>query len=158
MFPVLAAAVLTLCVACGPQSVPRVQTTGSTPSDATSSTAPTPTPTPTAAALDPDGDARANLEFFAATVEGVWAEARSVASADYTTALVAAGFDVAAMERTADATTVGNPADSIQFSVLWEGECLVGQVGPSIARPVAVVLPELPEGGCLVGNTPAVEG
>lgn len=138
---------MTLCVACAPQTGPPAQTTASTLA-----------PTPTALALDPGGDARANLAFFAATVDDVWSDTRSVASSDYVTALVGVGFDIAAMERTADATTVGNPADSVQFSVLWEGECLVGQVGPSIARPVAVVLPELPEGGCLVGNTPAVDG
>ena len=43
----------------------------------------------------------------------------SVAGRAYIDALVAAGFDKAAMQVTPDQTTVGNPAESIQFSVRW---------------------------------------
>lgn len=71
----------------------------------------------------------------------------------YVDALTEAGFDKERMEVTRDRSTVGNPAESLQFSVEIGDECLVGQVGPSTQRPVAVVLPTLPEGGCLVGET-----
>nr|WP_183501050.1 hypothetical protein [Microbacterium invictum] len=113
----------------------------------------TPTPTPTGPVLFPDGTADDNLPLFAHVVETVAAGEDAVAGRAYVDALVAAGFDKTAMQVTNDRTTVGNPADSIQFSVLWDGECLVGQVGPSTPAPTAVVLPELPEGGCLVGVT-----
>ncbi len=73
-------------------------------------------------------------------------------------ALVGAGFDRAAMQVTQDATTVGNPVESLQFSVRWgETECLVGQVGPSTGEPVTAVMPQLAEGRCLVGTTRAID-
>jgi len=66
-------------------------------------------------------------------------------------------FDKAAMQLTPDNTTIGNPAESIEFSVRWGEECLVGQVGPSIGAPVATVLPGLSTGGCLIGQTRAID-
>ncbi len=117
-----------------------------TPSD-------TPSPTPTGPALVPDGSADDNLPLFLEVVEQVAAAHDQIEGRLYIDALVAAGFEKQAMEVTHDRTTVDNPADSIQFSVLWGDECLVGQVGPSTPAPTAVVLPELPSGGCLVGDT-----
>ena len=61
------------------------------------------------------------------------------------------------MQLTPDNTTIGNPAESIEFSVRWGEECLVGQVGPSIGAPVATVLPGLSTGGCLIGQTRAID-
>ncbi len=61
------------------------------------------------------------------------------------------------MQVTNDKTTVGNPAESIQFSVHWGGDCLVGQVGPATGAPVTVVLPALEGGGCLVGETRPID-
>ncbi|OYC96189.1 hypothetical protein CI089_10920 [Microbacterium sp. Yaish 1] len=81
----------------------------------------------------------------------------SVAGRAYIDALVAAGFDKSAMQVTADRTSVDDPVDSLQFSVLWAGECLVGQVGPSTPAPTAMVLPELPSGGCLIGQTRPID-
>ena len=69
----------------------------------------------------------------------------------------AAGFDKAAMQVTRDTSTVGNPAESIQFSVRWGDECLVGQVGPATGDPVTVVVPGLAEGTCLVGETRPID-
>ena len=117
------------------------------------------TPTPTATepalpALDPQGDATANLPFFSSIVAAVWATPQNVSGRAYIDALVAAGFDKGAMQVTQDQSTVGNPAESIQFSVVWKGECLVGQVGPATGQPVAVVLPVLADGSCLVGDDP----
>ncbi len=58
------------------------------------------------------------------------------------------------MQVTPDTSTVGNPAESLQFSVRWgEKECLVGQVGPSTGEPVTTVMSQLAEGRCLVGET-----
>jgi len=119
----------------------------------TPSTSTTPSPTPTGPALVPDGTAEDNLPLFRQVIETVAAEHDGFEGRVYIDALVAAGFDKSAMEVTRDRTTVDDPADSIQFSVLWHQECLVGQVGPSTPAPTAVILPELPSGGCLVGDT-----
>ena len=72
-------------------------------------------------------------------VASVWASPNNVAGRAYIDALVAAGFDKSAMQVTKDKSTVGNPAESIQFSVHWGGDCLVGQVGPATGAPVTVV-------------------
>ena len=86
----------------------------------------TATPTPTATepalpALDPQGDATANLPFFSSIVAAVWATPQNVSGRAYIDALVAAGFDKGAMQVTQDQSTVGNAAESIQFSVVWKG-------------------------------------
>ena len=126
----------------------------------TVSIAVTPTPTePAEPALRPEGTAAENLEFFTLVVEEVWAAGgeSAVAGRTYIDALTAAGFDKSAMQVTEDTSTVGNPAESIQFSVAWGEECLVGQVGPATGDPFTVVVDALPDGGCLVGATRPID-
>ena len=120
------------------------------------STPETSTAVPEPPRLIPDGTADDNLPLFTEVVLQV-AATGGVEGRAYVDALVGAGFDKAAMQVTRDRTTVDHPADSIQFSVLWQGECLVGQVGPSIPQPTAVVLPALPDGGCLIGKTRPID-
>ena len=125
-------------------------------------TDPQPTDTPgssetTVPQLVPDGTAEDNLPVFTSAVTEVWNSPDNVSGRAYVDALVAAGFDKAAMELTADTTPVGNAAESIQFSVLWGDECLIGQVGPAIGTPVSIVAPALLEGGCLVGETRPID-
>lgn len=130
------------------------------PSNTALPTAAEPTPTETAAAspvLVPDGTATDNLPVFAATVEAVWASDQSISGRAYVDALTAVGFDKSAMQVTNDQSTVGNAAESIQFSVRWEGECLVGQIGPATGQPVSVVLPVTAEGTCLIGRTRPID-
>lgn len=117
----------------------------------------TPTPTATTPVLVPDGSASDNLAYFAAIVNSVAAGPDSAAGRAYIDALVAGGFDKSAMQVTRDESTVGNAAESIQFSVLWSGECLVGQVGPATGPPVAVVLPAVGSGTCLIGDTRPID-
>ena len=133
----LAAALL---AGCTPSAPPDPTQTASRSPSASSSPTPTPTPTPT---LDPEGSAADNLPLFTAVTAAVWDSGNGASGRAYIDALVAAGFDKAAMEVTADATTIGNPAESIQFAVLWGEECLVGQVGPATGVPVTVVVPAL---------------
>ena len=61
------------------------------------------------------------------------------------------------MQVTADTSTVGNPAESIQFSVLWGAECIVGQVGSATGDPFTVIVPALDEGACLIGETRPID-
>lgn len=149
----LAAAVaLSACVA---EPQPRPAPTSSGPVSA--SATPTPTPASTEPALDPDGTAEDNLPLFTEVMDAVWGTDDKVKGRAYIDALVRAGFDKASMEVTKDRSSVGIPADSIQFSVRWVDACLVGQVGPSTKTPTAVVLPHLPTGGCLVGETRPID-
>lgn len=123
----------------------------------TVSPTPTPTPTPTGPTLQPEGTAEDNLPLFDAVVQGVWAGAEQVSGRAYVDALVAAGFDKGAMQVTRDETTVGNPAETIMFSVRWGAQCLVGQVGPATGGAIAVVLPGLDDDACLVGLTRQID-
>lgn len=104
-----------------------------------------------------EGTAADNLPIFATVTNSVWATPDQVSGRAYVDALVGAGFEKAAMQVTHDQSTVGNPAESIQFSVRWGEECLVGQVGPAIGAPVTVVVPVLAEGTCLVGDTRPID-
>ncbi|MFK4836619.1 DUF6993 domain-containing protein, partial [Microbacterium sp. ZW T2_14] len=143
--------------ACAPGETPDPTPT---PTISASSAQPTPDPTPTpppAPTLMPNGTAAENLPLFTSVTAAVWASENRVAGRAYVDALTAAGFDKAAMQLTNDQTTVGNPAESIQFSVRWGDECLVGQVGPATGNPVTVVVPVLAEGTCLVGETRPID-
>lgn len=147
-----AAGALLLLTACTPEPVETPEPTA--PVEAT----PSASPTPSAPTFVPDGSAEDNLPIFTAVTEAVWASDDRVSGRAYIDALVAAGFDKAAMQVTADRSTVGNPAESIQFSVRWgDDACLVGQVGPSTGEPQAVVMEQLAEGRCLVGDTRVID-
>lgn len=140
-----------LLTSCGPTApiTPEPTDAGVTPSESAS---------PEGPVYVADGTASDNLPLFAAVTAAVWASDQKVSGRAYIDALIAAGFDRGAMQVTQDVSTVGNPAESIQFSVRWgDTECLVGQVGPSTGEPVTVVMPQLAEGRCLVGTTRAID-
>ena len=147
---------LTGCTGAVPES-----TASPTPSHtATQAATSSATPSPTVAAapvLVPDGTAQDNLPVFSAVVAAVWATPQQVTGQAYVDSLVAAGFDKAAMQLTPDQSTVGNAAESIQFSVRWGDECLVGQVGPATGAPVTVVVPVIGASTCLVGDTRPID-
>lgn len=130
------------------------------PSPEPSASAPTSPEAPAApVALVPDGDAAANLPFFAEVVAQAAGSEAPQRTMTYVDALVAAGFPKERMQATADRTTVGRPAESVQFSVAWDdAECLVGQVGPSTGAPVTAVMPRLADGSCLIGETVPLDG
>ncbi|MCR2763729.1 hypothetical protein NQ152_09430 [Microbacterium sp. zg.B48] len=136
------------------------QTASSPPPSATATAAPEASPSaavPAGPALIPEGSAEDNLPLFTSVTAAVWAGPENVSGRAYVDALVAAGFDKAAMQVTPDQTTIGNPAESIQFAVRWGADCLVGQVGPSSGAPVTVVTPGLGDGKCLVGATRPID-
>lgn len=138
--------------ACAPTPKPTPTTTD----DAQES--PTAPPTPEGPVFVADGSAADNLPLFTAVTAQVWSTDQRGSGRAYIDALIAAGFDRAAMQVTQDQSTVGNAAETLQFSVRWgETECLVGQVGPSTGEPVTVVLPQLAEGRCLVGSTRPID-
>ena len=108
--------------------------------------------------MQPDGSAVDNLPFFRSVTDAVWATSDRASGRAYIDALVTAGFDKSAMQVTNDTTTIGDPAESIQFSVLWnDEECLVGQAGPATGAAVAAVLPAVGDGVCLLGQTRPID-
>lgn len=142
-----------------------VSVTGCTASPAPT-TAPEPRPTPTASSappsavvltLRPELSAGENLPYFDSVNLGVVAANSEAGGRDFIDALVNAGFDKSQMEVTADRTTVDLQADSVQFAVLFQGECLVGQYGPASGGYHSAVRPALGTGGCLVGQTRPID-
>lgn len=142
----------------GEQTAPVPSGAAEAPSTEGASTAPTPDETSAAPiALVPGGTAQQNLAFFTQVVTGVWNGPDQVAGRAYIDALSSAGFDKGQMQVTPDESTIGNPAESIEFSVRMGEACLVGQVGPSVGNVVTTVLPGLSSGGCLIGQTRPID-
>ncbi|MEX0158572.1 MULTISPECIES: DUF6993 domain-containing protein [unclassified Microbacterium] len=140
-----------MLTSCGAPATP-------TPKPTDAGVSPSPSASPSGPAYVPDGTADDNLPLFAAVTAAVWASDQKVSGRAYIDALIAAGFDRAAMQVTQDVSTVGNPVESLMFAVRWgDTECLIGQVGPSTGEPVTVVMPQLAEGRCLVGTTRAID-
>lgn len=128
-----------------------------TQSSAAASTSPSASSTPSAPEFHPDGTAADNLPLFTAVTDQVWASKNKAKGRAYVDALVAAGFPKPQMQVTKDKTTVGNAVESLQFSVLWDGQCLIGQVGPATGAPVTAVMPALEGDTCLIGDTRPID-
>ncbi|SDZ29463.1 DUF6993 domain-containing protein [Herbiconiux ginsengi] len=127
-----------------------------TPAPSTSATSnATGTPTAVAGQLNPGGSAADNQAFFDSVNQALIASNPAAGGVDFTSNLRTNGFDITAMQVTADTTTVGVAADSIQFSVHWGDDCLIGQYGQG--QYTSVVAPELGTGACLVGQTRAID-
>jgi len=119
---------------------------------------PTPTPAPEATGpvgLTPDSSVDEARVVFDRTVQALLEGDGVPGGRDVVDALVAAGFDKGSLQVTPDSTWTDRGADSVQFSALWAGSCLVGQVaGDSYAAQTA---PVLGTGACLVGTTRAID-
>lgn len=134
---------LTGCTLEEPQPLPAPSASASTPAPS-----PTPVADPVLIQGGTAGQNRAYLEFVIANVVQTTPQPSSLAIVD---ALAAAGFDRAAIQVTADTTRVGDPADSILFSVLIDDQCVLGQVAQ--ARLTTELADVLGSGQCLVGRT-----
>ncbi len=151
---VLVPVALTVVLAgCTPSSNPAPSSAA--PSPSVSSATPTAAPTATAGALDPSGSAADNKAFFDSVNQALIASNPGAGGQDFTSNLRTNGFDIAAMQVTPDTTTVGVAADSIQFSVRWGDDCLIGQYGQGHYE--SLVAPALGTGACLVGQTRAID-
>ncbi|WP_370582287.1 hypothetical protein [Plantibacter sp. VKM Ac-2880] len=123
----------------------------------TATQAPTPTETPAAApVLQPEGTAADNLPFFDTVNAATLAANPAAGGQAIIDGLVAAGFPKAEMEVSSDTTSIGEPADSIQFSIRWQGQCILGQNGPATGYHSSVV-PLLDTGRCLIGATRPID-
>lgn len=112
---------------------------------------------PAAPTFDPEAPADEAVVFFD-SVNAATLEANAAADGRaFIDGLVAAGFDKATMEVTSDSTTIGNAADSIQFSVRWGESCLIGQNGAAVGGYHSTVGPLLGSGTCLIGSTRPID-
>lgn len=122
----------------------------------TAAPAPSPSGTPTASPrLVYTGTAQQNLPYFDRVNNQLIAAGGKPGGRSFIDALVGAGFVKADMEVTADTTTIGLAADNIQFSVRFNGSCLIGQYG-NIGY-ASTVAPVLATGKCLVGKTRPID-
>ena len=156
------AVVLPVLAGCTAAPTTVATATSSTGEAAVASTAASAEATPATSAPTSAGDApilRAdlaasdNLAYFDSVNVAVIAADASAGGPAFIDALVSAGFAKSQMEVTADRTTVDLPADSVQFAVLFEDDCLIGQYGPASGGYHSAVGPALGTGGCLVGET-----
>lgn len=106
--------------------------------------------------LIPEGTAADNLPFFDAVNAATLAADPAAGGQAIIDGLVAAGFPKAEMEVSSDTTSIGEPADSIQFAVRWQGQCILGQNGPATGYHSSVVS-QLDTGRCLIGVTRAID-
>ena len=132
----------------------------SAPASSAPSPTPTPspsTPAPTAAALarfDPSAPAAANLDLFKRTLDKAaqTTAASSVEAKTLTGALIAVGFNAAAMQHSADQTSANLQAPTLLVSVRLGGQCLVGQFMRSDASISTEIAAPIQTGACLIGQ------
>lgn len=140
--------------ACADGSAEPVATQSTPTASVTPEPSATPEPDPV---LLPEGSAAENLDYFNFLAAAFTTANDAAGGRAYVDALVAGGFDRAAMEVTFDRTQADLAADSIQFSVRFANECLIGQFGPASDGFHSVVAPVLSTGLCLVGSTRQID-
>ena len=122
------------------------------------------TPSPAASAtgsaaalptLVPGGTAEENRPLFDSVSAAVVAADPGADGRSLVDALVAAGFDRAAMEVTDDTTAIGRDADAVQFAVRTSDGCIIGE--RSASGYASLIAPVLGTGRCLVGETRAID-
>ena len=119
-----------------------------------SSSTPSPTADPDPVFL-PTGTAAENRKYFDFVNAKLFANASQPDGRSIIDNLVAAGFSKPGMAVTPDTTSIGDRADSILFSVLVKGQCLIGQImGSGYYSQIA---PVLGTGGCLIGQTRPID-
>jgi hypothetical protein len=125
-----------------------------------SSAAEAPAPAESAApvAFVPGGTTEQNLPVFEQTLRAAAEPDPEVSGSSVVDALVAAGFSRESMQLTADETSVGLDADSVQVSVKLGESCLIGQYGPKSGGVRAVIAAPIATGACLVGRTVPIQG
>jgi hypothetical protein len=120
----------------------------------TASATQTPLPPPV---YEPAGDAAANQLYFDYVVTELLVASPDADGRAFVDALVAGGFSRDDMQVTFDRTHVDLAADSVQFSVQFTDQCLVGQNGAAAGGFSSAVLPILGSGTCLVGVTRQID-
>ncbi|MEN9620589.1 MAG: hypothetical protein RL499_782 [Actinomycetota bacterium] len=126
----------------------------------TASARPTATPSPTPTPTEPpklvaDGTAGQNRPYVEFVMDRLITISPEMTSLEIADTLEAAGFARSTLQVTDYATRVGSRADSILFSILIDGECLLGQVADGAVT--TTVSDVLGTGKCLVGRTASLD-
>jgi hypothetical protein len=125
--------------------------------DVPSSAAAAPVPTTTGSAPTASrARALQELTRFDAVNRRTVRRARTPGGRAFIDALADDGFERADMQVTEDRTTIGLPAPSVQFSVLWNGSCLIGQYGAGAVGYRSEVADPV-DGRCLIGRTRPID-
>lgn len=149
---VVAGATVLALAACAPgEAAPTA------PATPRASSTPVPEPTAEPALLIPEGSAAENLPYFDQLAAGVLAADPAAGGEAFVNALVAGGFDKAAMEVGFDRTSVDLAADSVQWSVRFNDGCMIGQFGPASGGYHSIATPVLSTGTCLIGTTRPID-
>jgi hypothetical protein len=119
--------------------------------------APAPAESTAPVAFVPGGTTEQNLPVFEQTLRAAAEPDPEVSGSSVVDALVAAGFSRETMQLTADETSVGLDADSVQVSVKLGESCLIGQYGPKSGGVRAVIAAPIATGACLVGRTVPIQ-
>ena len=146
----------------GPTGSPAATVSAAASASASASATPAPgasasAPASAAPGFVPGGTAEENLAYFDKVNRATLAAKPDAQGRDFIDALVAAGFPKSDMQVTVDVTTIGLKANSIQFSVRMGDSCLIGQNGADAGGYWSQVVPVLPTGNCLVGQTRAID-
>jgi hypothetical protein len=141
--------------ACAPTAEPKPSASTSAFESPSASASPTPTAEP-APTLSPDGSAADNQDYFDLVLNAALAANTAGIGRTMVDGLVAAGFDRTLMQVTPDETIGGRAADSVQVSVRFGEDCLIGQYGASIGY-VSTIGPALASGSCLIGTTRPID-
>ncbi|PPG60201.1 hypothetical protein C5C86_03985 [Rathayibacter sp. AY1E4] len=120
--------------------------------------APAPAESTAPVAFVPGGTTEQNLPVFEQTLRAAAEPDPEVSGSSVVDALVAAGFSRETMQLTADETSVGLDADSVQVSVKLGESCLIGQYGLKSGGVRAVIAAPIATGACLVGRTVPIQG
>ncbi len=156
LFSAAAASLILALAACTPAMPTPIVPTPTVPP--TAPAAPSQTEAPAAElALLPDGSASDNLGYFDSIAAAVLATNPSAGGEAFINALVAGGFTKADMEVSFDRTSVDLAADSVPWAIRFNGECLLGQFGPSSGGYHSAVTPILSTGSCLLGATRPID-
>ena len=121
------------------------------PSPAASASA-DPAPAPS---LQPGVSASDNLPYFDSVNKALLAGNPMPGGRPIVDNLVAAGFDKSMIQVTPDTTAIGRDVDSMQFSVRFGDECLVGQASPT--GYASTDGPTVAGTGCLIGITRTID-
>jgi hypothetical protein len=131
---------------------PHASTRATAAAGATPPAAPAPS-----SSLRPALSAGENLSYFDSIATAVLAADSKAGGKAFIDALAAGGFDKGQMEVTFDQTATELDADSIQFAVRFNEECIIGQTGPASKGYHSMVAPILGSGKCLVGATRQID-
>ena len=117
---------------------------------------PTPSSTPTGPpTIDLTGTAGDNQRYFDSVNKALIAKGGDLGGRSFIDNLVSAGYPKSAMEVTPDRTSVDLQADNIEFSILLNGTCLIGEYG-NVGYASTTGAP-FSTGKCLAGITRTID-